>query len=59
MRQDELHEKMILECQENLQISEEEAEERVEQYFAELQYFLSVEYAVDDRENWLRFICNF
>lgn len=39
-----MHEKMILECAEKLQLSYEDAQERVERYFAELQYFLSVEY---------------
>ena len=39
-----MHEKMSEECAEKLQLSLEEAEERVERYFAELQYFLSVEY---------------
>lgn len=44
LRQDELCEKMIEECSEKLQIGYTEARERVEGYFAELQYFLSVEY---------------
>lgn len=44
LRQTETCEKMIKECSEKLQLSYEEAEERVEGYFAELQYFLSVEY---------------
>ena len=44
LRQGEMHEKMSEECAEKLQLSLEEAEERVERYFAELQYFLSVEY---------------
>lgn len=44
LRQDETCEKMIRECSEKLQISYEDAMERVERYFAELQYFLSVEY---------------
>lgn len=44
LRQTETCEKMIKECLEKLQLSYEEAEERVEGYFAELQYFLSVEY---------------
>ncbi len=44
LRQEETCEKMIKECLEKLQLSYEEAEERVEGYFAELQYFLSVEY---------------
>lgn len=35
---------MIEECSGKLQLSYEEARERVERYFAELQYFLSVEY---------------
>lgn len=47
---------MIGECSEKLQIDYEEAEERVDRYFAELQYFLSVEYdanmeLIDDRIN--------
>ena len=37
-------ERMIEECSGKLQLSYEEARERVERYFAELQYFLSVEY---------------
>lgn len=44
LRQGTMHEKMNEECAEKLQLSLEEAEERVERYFAELQYFLSVEY---------------
>lgn len=44
LRQGEMHGKMNEECAEKLQLSLEEAEERVERYFAELQYFLSVEY---------------
>lgn len=44
LRQEENCEKMIKECSEKLQLNYEEAEERVERYFAELQYFLSVEY---------------
>lgn len=44
LRQEETCEKMIKECSEKLQMSYEEAQERVERYFAELQYFLSVEY---------------
>ncbi len=44
LRQEETCEKMIKECSEKLQLNYEEARERVEQYFAELQYFLSVEY---------------
>lgn len=43
-RQGEICEKMIKECAEKLQLSNEEARERVERYFSELQYFLSVEY---------------
>jgi len=35
---------MIKECSEKLQLSYEEAQERVEGYFAELQYFFGVEY---------------
>ncbi len=44
LRQGELFEKMAAECAENLQIDADEARQRVERYFAELQYFLSVEY---------------
>lgn len=44
LRQEETCGKMIKECSEKLQMSCEEAQERVERYFAELQYFLSVEY---------------
>lgn len=44
LRQEEICEKMIKECSEKLQLDYEEARERVERYFAELQYFLSVEY---------------
>ena len=44
LRQEDTCEKMVKECSEKLQLSYEEANERVEQYFAELQYFLSVEY---------------
>ncbi len=47
LRQEETCEKMIKECSEKLQLNYEEARERVEQYFAELQYFLSVEYEVN------------
>lgn len=56
LRQEETCEKMIKECSEKLQLSYEEAGERVERYFAELQYFLSVEYEanmelIDNRIN--------
>lgn len=44
LRQDDTCEKMVKECSEKLQLSYEEANEHVERYFAELQYFLSVEY---------------
>ena len=44
LRQGEIYERMILECAGRLQISAEEAGERIERCFAELQYFLSVEY---------------
>lgn len=44
LRQDETCEKMVKECSEKLQLDYEEAKERVDRYFAELQYFLSVEY---------------
>lgn len=56
LRQSTMREKMIEECAEKLQLSREDAEERVERYFAELQYFLSVEYEenmelIDNRIN--------
>lgn len=56
LRQEETCEKMITECAEKLQLSYEEAGERIERYFAELQYFLSVEYEanmelIDNRIN--------
>lgn len=56
LRQEETCEKMITECAEKLQLSYEEAGERVERYFAELQYFLNVEYEanmelIDNRIN--------
>ena len=56
LRQEETCEKMIAECAEKLQLSYEEAGERVERYFAELQYFLNVEYEanmelIDNRIN--------
>ena len=35
---------MIKECSQKLQLNDAEAEERVERYLAELQYFLSTEY---------------
>lgn len=44
LRQGEIFERMIAECSGRFQISPEEAEEKIEHYFAELQYFLSVEY---------------
>jgi hypothetical protein len=44
LKQEETSEKMISECSEKLQLSHDEAAQRVENYFAELQYFLSVEY---------------
>lgn len=44
LRQEETCEIMIKECSEKLQLDYDEAMERVERYFAELQYFLSVEY---------------
>ena len=47
LRQEENCEKMIKECSEKLQLDYEGARERVERYFAELQYFLSVEYEAD------------
>lgn len=44
LRQGEIFERMIAECAGRFQMSMEEAEEKIEHYFAELQYFLSVEY---------------
>ena len=44
LRQGEIFERMIVECSGRFQMSPEEAEEKIEHYFAELQYFLSVEY---------------
>jgi hypothetical protein len=44
LKQEEILGKMIHECSEKLQLNYDEAEGRVERYFAELQYFLSVEY---------------
>jgi hypothetical protein len=44
LKQEETSEKMISECSEKLQLSHDEAAQRVENYFSELQYFLSVEY---------------
>lgn len=44
LRQGEIFERMIAECSGRFQMSPEEAEEKIEHYFAELQYFLSVEY---------------
>ncbi|OUN36084.1 Wadjet anti-phage system protein JetA family protein [Lachnoclostridium sp. An76] len=44
LRQGEIFERMIVECAGRFQMSMEEAEEKIEHYFAELQYFLSVEY---------------
>lgn len=43
-RQGEMRERMVMECSEKLQLPVEDAEERIERYFAELQHFLSVEY---------------
>ena len=56
MRQGEISGKMVYECSEKLQLSYDEAEERIDNYFAELQYFLSVEYEsnmelIDNRIN--------
>lgn len=56
LRQGEMGEKMAAECSEKLQMPLEEAKERVERNFAELQYFLSVEYdenmeLIDNRIN--------
>lgn len=44
LRQGDIFERMIAECAGRFQMSMEEAEEKIEHYFAELQYFLSVEY---------------
>lgn len=44
LRQGEIFERMIAECAGRFQMSMEEAEEKIEHCFAELQYFLSVEY---------------
>lgn len=44
LRQGEIYERMLAECAGRFQMSMEEAEEKIEHYFAELQYFLSVEY---------------
>ena len=44
LRQGEIFERMTAECSGRFQMSPEEAEEKIEHYFAELQYFLSVEY---------------
>lgn len=44
LRQGEIFERMIAECSGRFQMSPEEAEEKIEHYFAELQYFLSIEY---------------
>lgn len=44
LRQGEMFERMTAECAENLQLSAEEANGRIERYFAELQYFLGTEY---------------
>lgn len=56
LRQEDTCEKMIKECAEKLQLDYEEARDRVERYFSELQYFLSVEYEtnmelIDNRIN--------
>ena len=56
LRQEETCEQMIKECSEKMQLDYDEARERVERYFAELQYFLSVEYEtnmelIDNRIN--------
>ena len=47
LRQEETCEKMIKECSEKLQLNYDEARERVERYFAELQSFLSDEYEIN------------
>ena len=44
LREGGLFEKMVFECAEKVELSFEEAEQRVEQYFSELGYFLKVEY---------------
>ncbi|MCD8073956.1 MAG: DUF5716 family protein [Lachnospiraceae bacterium] len=44
IRQGELYDKMVRECAEKLQLNQDQAQERVDGYFSELQYFLAVEY---------------
>ncbi|MDD3416111.1 MAG: DUF5716 family protein [Lachnospiraceae bacterium] len=44
LKEEEFCNKIIVECAEKIQVPMEEAQERVERYFSELQYFLSVEY---------------
>lgn len=44
LRQDDYFGKMVVECAEKLQISPEDAGEKIERDFAELQHFLSIEY---------------
>ena len=44
LRQGEIFGRMTAECSARFQMSPEEAGEKIEHYFAELQYFLSVEY---------------
>lgn len=44
LKSGELREKMAFECSEKLELTVDEAEERMEQHFAELDYFLKVEY---------------
>lgn len=56
LRQGAMYDRMVEECSAKLQMPSEEAKERVERYFAELQYFLSVEYEdnmelIDNRIN--------
>lgn len=56
LRQGEVCERILRECAEKLQLEREEAQERIEAYFSELQYFLAVEYEenmelIDNRIN--------
>lgn len=44
LKDKEILQRMVMECAEKLQLDMDQAEERVNRYFAELQHFLSVEY---------------
>ena len=44
LKDKEILQRMVMECAEKLQMDMNQAEERVNRYFAELQHFLSVEY---------------